>query len=299
VSAAGQPAGMPPAFAWRDLQQAVPPGGRLLRHRADAGPVSFVLTIAAVQAVLYLQSSALTAAIGALVLWPLQTRSIYVAHNHHHHRIFRWPSLNFAFESLLFLQTGLPSYGFALHHNLGHHANYRNQNPRDPNADPHCWIGPNGRRLSRWKYTRHLLGFAVACGRRIGRQHQALWRSFLVASTGYGIGLALLMGVRPVHTLVVFVMPMALSLVALAWSTYVHHLGLPTDDPLGASYTDRGRWTNWWGYNIGYHTAHHLGPALHWSQLRALHERIAARVPAHCYYDGRVTAYARAHWPLP
>jgi len=100
-----------PGVSGRDLDSAVAPGGRLLRHRPDVEPVLFVLGIAVVQAALYLQPSAPAAALGALVLWPLQTRSIYVAHNHHHHRVFRWRGLNLAFETLLFLQTGMPSYG--------------------------------------------------------------------------------------------------------------------------------------------------------------------------------------------
>jgi len=284
--------------ALRDLQAAVPPGGLLLRHRIDAGPALFVLAVAIAQAALYLQPSALVAMSGALVLWPMQTRSIYVAHNHHHHRIFTRRRLNLAFETLLFLQTGLPSYGFPLHHNFGHHAHYRNQNPADPDADPHCWVASDGRRLTRWAYTWHLLGAAIPRAKRLGRRHPTLWYGFRITSACYVIGLALLAAARPLHTFAVFLVPMTLSLVALAYSTYVHHLGLRTDDALGASYTNTDRRSNRWGYNIGYHTAHHVGPGLHWSQLRALHERIAADVPTHCYYDGGVAPYALAHWPL-
>lgn len=284
---------------WRDLLDAPAPGGRFLRHRIDAGPVAFVLAVAAVQVALYLQPSALAAVLGAIALWPLQSRSIYIAHNHHHHRTFHRRGLNLAFETLLFLQTCLPSYGFPLHHNFGHHAHYRNQNPDDPDADPHRWVGLDGRRLTRWAYTGHLLGSAIVHGRRIGRGHPGPWRHFLIAASCYAAGLALLAAMRPLHTVAVFLVPMALGIFALAWSTYVHHLGLPTQDPLGASYTNLDRWANRWGYNIGYHTAHHLSPGLHWSQLRVLHERVASGVPAHCYYDGKVAPYAMAHWPLP
>ena len=287
-----------PGVSGRDLDSAVAPGSRLLRHRPDVEPVLFVLGIALVQAALYLQPSAPVAALGALVLWPLQTRSIYVAHNHHHHRVFRWRGLNLAFETLLFLQTGMPSYGFPLHHNFGHHAHYRNQDPADPDADPHCWIGRDGRRLTRWAYTWRLLVRAIPCAKRLGLRYPRLWRGFLIASSCYAAGLALLAAARPLHMLAVFMVPMSLSLAALAWSTYVHHLGLATDDPLGASYTNTDRWANLWGYNIGYHTAHHVRPGLHWSQLHALHERIADDIPSHCYYDGGVAPYALAHWPL-
>ncbi len=269
----------------------------MLRYGPDLGPVLYVLAIATAQALLYLQPSVLVAALGALLLWPLQSRSIYVAHNHHHHRIFRRRGLNLAFETLLFLQTGLPSYGFPLHHNFGHHAHYRNQDAADPDADPHCWVGRDGRRLTRWAYTWRLLCVAIPCARRLGRRYPVLWRGFLIAAACYGCGLAVLAAARPLHVLAAFLLPMALCLVALAWSTYVHHLGLPTADPLGASYTNVAPGANRWGYNIGYHTAHHLAPGLHWSQLPVFHEHIASGVPAHCFYDGRVAPYVLAHWP--
>jgi fatty acid desaturase len=259
----------------------------------------YVLTIAAVQAVLFLQPSALMTVLGVAILWPLQTRSIYIAHNHYHRRIFRWRALNLAFETSLFLQTGMPSFGFPLHHNFGHHRHYRNQDPADPDSDPHRWLGSDGQRLSRWVYAWRLLSEAVPVGRRLGLRFPRLWRNFLIVSACYAVVLGVLLTARPFHAFAVFIVPMALCLFALAWSTYVHHLGLPTADPLSASYTNVGYWSNRWGYNIGYHTAHHLKPGLHWSKLPVLHARIADRVPPHCYYEGEVAPYARMHWPLP
>jgi fatty acid desaturase len=255
------------------------------------------LAIAVVQTILFLQASALIAVLGATLLWPMQTRSIYIAHNHHHHRSFRPRWLNLTFETLLFLQTGLPSFGFALHHNFGHHRLYRNQHPEHPDADPHCWLDSRGRRLGRWTYTWRVLRTAVPAARRIGRHYRPLWRNFLFAAACYGVGAAALLAARPLHALAVFIVPMALGLVALAWSTYVHHLGLATQEPLSASYTNLDAWANRWGYNIGYHTAHHARPGLHWSELPQLHARIADRVPQYCYYDGGVAAYTKLHWP--
>jgi fatty acid desaturase len=37
---------------------------------------------------------------------------------------------------------------------------------------------------------------------------------------------------------------------------------------------------NWIRNNFGYHTAHHLHPEAHWSELPALHAQIADRIPA-------------------
>src|SRR5262249_38972172 len=40
-----------------------------------------------------------------------------------------------------------------------------------------------------------------------------------------------------------------------------------------------GKFVNWWTYNNGYHTIHHVEPGLHWSLLPAEHDkRIAPHI---------------------
>jgi hypothetical protein len=37
--------------------------------------------------------------------------------------------------------------------------------------------------------------------------------------------------------------------------------------------------------NLGYHTAHHVKPKLHWSKLPEFHATIADRIPDHLYIE--------------
>ncbi|WP_422785563.1 fatty acid desaturase [Roseibium algae] len=38
-------------------------------------------------------------------------------------------------------------------------------------------------------------------------------------------------------------------------------------------------------HNFGYHTAHHLKPGAHWTQLPSLYEEVADKIPDHCKKD--------------
>ena len=52
--------------------------------------------------------------------------------------------------------------------------------------------------------------------------------------------------------------------------------GVAPDDPWQNSRNLIGRATNFFFFNVGYHTAHHLRPTLHWSELPRFHEEQVA-----------------------
>lgn len=95
--------------------------------------------------------------------------------------------------------------------------------------------------------------------------------------------LAVLFYFNWVNALLVFALPMLIGYVATCWATYFHHCGLDTDDHLQASYNITHKWYNRLTGNLGYHTAHHMKQALHWSKLPEYHASIADKIPAHLY----------------
>ena len=87
------------------------------------------------------------------------------------------------------------------------------------------------------------------------------------------------------NALLVFAIPMVAGYVITCWHTYCHHAGLDTQDPYRASHNILHRSYNILTGNLGFHTAHHVKPKLHWSRLPQFHATIADRIPADLYKE--------------
>src|SRR5262245_17641210 len=129
------------------------PRGRILRNPVDVYPVLIIVTTAALEAALFLGVERPAAlALGALLLLPLRSLSVTIAHNHHHHPTFHARALNLLYEALIFFQNGMSSYGWPLNHNVGHHRKYKNQTHGSEGQDPYWWRTRDGRISGRLAY---------------------------------------------------------------------------------------------------------------------------------------------------
>jgi beta-carotene hydroxylase len=254
--------------------------GKILRFRADRAAVGVTLGGLAAHLVVYWLASPLVA--GLLVI-PLFLLSITIAPLNHHHQhvsVFRNAVLNRVYDLVLALQTGAGPYTWVLHHSLGHHRNYLNQPPHDE-ADESHWTRSDGRAMGRLEYTLHLFVDHQRDVHRVGRTHPAIYRSFwLMRIPLYGI-VATLLVLDPVNFLFAFAIPAVLTLLHTCWATYEHHAGQPTSSHYVATVNRIHPLFNALSWNLGYHTAHHLRPGVHWSELPELHREIEGKIPAH------------------
>lgn len=62
---------------------------------------------------------------------------------------------------------------------------------------------------------------------------------------------------------------------------YLNHYGCDegSENPYVRANNSLSRWFNLTTHNFGYHTAHHIRPGAHWTELPAIHAGIAHRIP--------------------
>ncbi|MDF1822677.1 MAG: fatty acid desaturase [Alcanivoracaceae bacterium] len=254
---------------------------RVFRYRADRPAAALVLAVLAAQLTIFFAvESDLHAAGWVALLLGIQVSSGAICHNHHHVNTFCMRWLNRVYEVILYWQTGTSPYSWTLHHNIGHHKHYL-----DPENDPSPWQHKDGRMMSRWYYDLVNAARIYPEIMRIGRDHPTLYRKFKRMFVLANLPLVVLAWLDPSRTLIVFLLPMALLLVVLLDNTWGQHAGTALDDHYVASRNVERPLYNRTSWNLGYHTAHHMLPGLHWSKLPELHEKIRARIPDHLIAD--------------
>jgi fatty acid desaturase len=252
---------------------------KVFRYQQDIIPVLLFFTYFALDLLIFFT----VANIWFVLLWMLLgilPKACICAWNHHHQHVptFNLTFMNRLLELVYAFQTGIVTNGWLLHHVLGHHQHYLDQT-----KDESRWKDSSGQKMNTIKYSfaTAITGYPRAYF--VGRLFPKHQKPFLYMS---GIVIALLIcfcWYNWVNTLVLFILPMWISLYITAWHTYYHHAGLETDDEFEASYNITDRLYNVFTGNLGYYTAHHMKMGLHWSKLPSFHEQVRDRIPDHLY----------------
>ena len=254
---------------------------KVFRHSQDVLPVLCIVTLSLLDLLVFFQARSVwvLAAWFVLVIGP---KACICSWNHHHQHLgtFHQAVLNRLLEISYAFHTGVTTNAWVLHHVVGHHVNYLDQT-----KDESAWKRPDGSTMGELEYT------VVTALTGYQRALRVSWRYPRYQPGFFGMGLvilALLVGAfvhNPLNALFVFAIPMVAGYVITAWHTYCHHAGLDTANHYEASHNIMHRSYNILTGNLGYHTAHHVKPKLHWSKLPEFHATIADRIPDHLYIE--------------
>lgn len=220
--------------------------------------------------------------IGLWLVVGLTPKAGLCSFNHHHQHIptFRQAPLNRVLDLVYGLITGVAGHAWVLHHSLGHHLNYLDQA-----KDESRWARKDGSKMGEWEYSflTALTAYprAWATGAKYPKQ-RAVFAVMTVLTFGT---VATLVALKPAQGLVLFVLNPGLMLLLTAQATYSHHSGRSTATHFVASNNIIQPFYNWLTGNLGYHTAHHYKPGVHWSKLPQLHAEIADKIPDDAYHE--------------
>jgi len=249
-------------------------------YKEDRLPVLIISTYFLIDILIYLNVESVPFLICWFLLgiWPKGNICSW-NHHHQHCQTFKKPIFNRMLEVMYGLQTGVFGFTWVLHHNLGHHLNYLNQE-----KDESRWKDLKGKAMGRLRYTAEVSVTSYIRAYQVGKKHPKVLKSFLLMSLTTLIIAGALTYYKPLSAILVFWIPMIVSLILTADATYSHHHGLDTQDPTKASRNIVDSvWYNRLTGNLGYHTAHHIKFGLHWSKMPKLHEKIKADIPSECY----------------
>ncbi|MEE8348885.1 MAG: fatty acid desaturase [Acidobacteriota bacterium] len=247
----------------------------MFKYKEDRIPILLFVVYFGVDLLVFFTAESLEFVIFWMVLGIIP-KAFISSWNHHHQHLetFHYPLCNRLLEIIYGFQTGIVSHGWTLHHVLGHHVNYLDQK-----KDESRWKRDDGQTMGEIEYAFTVAATGYPRAFQVGRNFSRPQRIFLLMGGITSSLLVLFFYINWVNALFVFVLPMMISLFITAWHTYSHHAGLDSQESLEASYNVTDGWHNLLTGNLGYHTAHHLRPALHWSKLPQFHDTIKAEIP--------------------
>lgn len=249
---------------------------KIPHHRADLRSIAFVLASLALTAVQWTGAARHPALFAASI--GLAFIACIVNHNHQHHPTFAPPALNQAFGVLLTWSIGQPASAIIPMHNLNHHVH-------NNHMEDHV-------RASivrfRWNLL-NLLAFpivALAGYARVKSRMMRAWRRLrpdlhrrlVFERLALCPVLAAMLAARPLDTLLYVAAPWVFGQWGILAINHLQHDGCDPDSEYAHARDFTGRFLNWWTFNNGYHTAHHLRPDVHWSRLPELHASIRDRL---------------------
>jgi fatty acid desaturase len=248
---------------------------KILKYKIDILPLSYILLLFLAQLLAAIYLTHIGAVIFLLVSLMFFTIPAAFSHHQQHHPIFYSALLNRLFEILLGFQTACTPHLWVLHHVYGHHFLYL-----DPTKDTAKWRNPtNGKAMSKFEYAVFNFVNLYRHTKEMGKKYPKQYTIFKKYHILHYVLLLLGVIAFGFNFFIIFVLLPQIVLFFTIETTWYHHANLAATNDLEASRNNVSRFFNLKTCNLGYHTAHHLKPALHWSLLPQFHEQIKDKIP--------------------
>ncbi len=267
---------------------------QLLKRGEDRRPVGLVILFFLYQLFIFFWVDNLWLAL-VLIVAPhifFQIPIVSAAHAAIHTPMFyaRWP--DYILGLIYSLGIGYTRSCFKLDHIL-HHKHYLYP-AMDTNTS--LW---DGTVVGRFRYSLyHLLTVYPRTFNQARHKSARALRTWLLDLLGMLVLLAIFVFIDPAMTLVVFGYSVVTGLYGTYYWSHHEHAGLLTDNPLYASRNYLHPFYNWLASNVGFHTAHHLKPGMHWADLPAYHETIKDQIPQELII-ATIPCFSSDYGPLP
>ncbi len=203
--------------------------------------------------------------------FPLAFIAAVIAHNHMHLGLFRGRRFNEIFSMLLSFFTGQPPTGIITAHNVRHH--------RHNNTDldfTRCSLAPfrsNSLNVLLFPFFSIAAMFSEKESdmKKWRVKRPRLYRQALYERGFFYMGVLVLFILDWRATVIFLVTPWMFGQLCIVGIGLIQHQGCDRDSEFNHSRNVTGRVMNWLFLNNGFHTAHHIRPALHWSLLPEYH----------------------------
>lgn len=200
-----------------------------------------------------------------------------IAHNFIHNPYFTWEPLNYAFSWMLSVTMGFSQQFYDIVHTRHHQGNSDRPGPDGDTVD---WLsiyrhGDEGKPENVWSYVfcSYFRDDPKAIYREVKRRNpfNARFGVFEIASW---VAL-MIVGFVFNWKFMLFYLPFYYFGHCLSYlNGYFLHYGGNPDVPIAWGVSSYHRLYNLIWFNNGYHAEHHFRPKQHWTEMRALHERI-------------------------
>jgi fatty acid desaturase len=219
----------------------------------------------------------------AVVAFVLIGDANYLLHLHVHRPFSKKPALNLILDLSLGAVSGMTGSNWRIHHVYGHHRGvdlpYRGD--RSILKDYSAVRAVSFSATSMWEtfYSPIDESFRKGILANVRTPINYRWAFFEQLLL---LAFIMVLAVLQPHTVLIYLLPWyVLTQFITRYVDYLNHYGCDERgrNPYQRANNSLSRWFNLTTHNFGYHTAHHIRPGAHWTELPAIHAGIADRIP--------------------